>query len=125
MISMFSALVTDRKSTGFTVFYINFARMSHTGFFCWCVVQFFMVRHDIMVYCFEIVYMIFLTLGTQITWTRYTIILCVPLTLRAKMYSISDACCFHNVECLVLKIKHPVQWKTNSFKIKKNVSTNP
>ena len=37
--------------------------------------------------------MVLFTLGTQITWTRYTMVRCVPRTLRTLMYFVRGACC--------------------------------
>lgn len=55
-----------------------------------------------MVYCFKMFYMIFFTLGTKITGTRFTVVLCVPRTLRTLTYSICGACFVHVVEGLRL-----------------------
>lgn len=103
--SMLQTMIADRKFTRFTVHFIEHVRMSLTYFLCWNVFVFITVCHNIVIYCFEIFYMVFFTLGTHGTWTRLTVVFCVSLTLVSLKYCIWEAYCLHIVDDLFLKFK--------------------
>lgn len=88
--------ITHRNLTKFTVFFIFIARMSQTDFLCWHIVDFLTAIHNIMIHRFEIFHMARFTLGTQIAWTWFTIVLCVSRTIRTLMYYIRGSCCVHD-----------------------------
>lgn len=89
---MFSAMITNREFTGFTIHFINPGWMSHKKLLICEAVIFFMVHHNVMVYRFEIVYMIVFALETKMIKTRLTEKLCVTLTLRTLLYSTLADC---------------------------------
>lgn len=78
--------------------------MSYANLLCWEVKDLITVRHNIMVYCFEIVYMDLFTLETQITWTRFTKVLCGPRALGTLMYPVWYNGSGHDVEDVGIKI---------------------
>lgn len=114
---LFYAIRTIIQFTKFTPFAINVGRHSSIYFLVCDVVKFPKINYNIVVYCFEILYMILFTLATQLTWTGCAVIFCVPRTLGALIHYILDVCRFHNANGLSLK-------HTSYENTKKNVSKN-
>lgn len=114
---LFYAIWTIIQFTKFTPFAINVGRHSSIYFLVCDVVKFPKINYNIVVYCFEILYMVLFTLAKQLTWTGYAVIFCVPQTLGALIHYILDVCRFHNANGLSLK-------HTSYENTKKNVSKN-
>lgn len=100
---LFYAIWTIIQFTKFTPFAINVGRHSSIYFLVCDVVKFPKISYNIVVYCFEILYMVLFTLAKQLTWTGCAVIFCVPWTLGALIHYILDVCRFHNANGLSLK----------------------
>lgn len=100
---LFYAIWTIIQITKFTPFAINVGRHSSIYFLVCDVVIFPKINYNIVVYCFEILYMVLFTLATQLAWTGCAVIFCVPRTLGALTHSTLDVCRVHNANGVSLK----------------------